>query len=45
MLWGDGHAGFYKFPKEMDDPALLSIFVADNDTTSPYRPRPDFFWW
>jgi prepilin-type N-terminal cleavage/methylation domain-containing protein/prepilin-type processing-associated H-X9-DG protein len=45
MLWGDGHAGFYKFPKEMDDPILWSIFVPDNDTTSPYRPQPDFFWW
>jgi prepilin-type N-terminal cleavage/methylation domain-containing protein/prepilin-type processing-associated H-X9-DG protein len=45
MLWGDGHAGFYKFPKEMDDPVLWTFFVPDNDTTNPYRPRPDFFWW
>jgi prepilin-type N-terminal cleavage/methylation domain-containing protein/prepilin-type processing-associated H-X9-DG protein len=45
MLWGDGHASFYKFPKEMDEQILWTIFPADNDTTSPYRPRPDFFWW
>ncbi len=45
LLFGDGHAQFYVFPKEMDDPALWSIYVPDNDTTSPYRPRSDFYWW
>ena len=45
MLWGDGHAGFYKFPKEMDDPILWTFFVPEGDTTNPYRPQPDFFWW
>jgi prepilin-type N-terminal cleavage/methylation domain-containing protein len=45
MLWGDGHSVFYKFPKEMDDPVLWSIFVPDGDTTNPYRPQPEFFWW
>jgi prepilin-type N-terminal cleavage/methylation domain-containing protein len=45
MLWGDLHGGFYKFPKEMEDPILATIFIPDNDTTSPYRPRIDFYWW
>lgn len=45
LLFGDGHAQFYLFPKEMDDPVLWNIYVPDNDTTSPYRPRPDFHWW
>jgi prepilin-type N-terminal cleavage/methylation domain-containing protein/prepilin-type processing-associated H-X9-DG protein len=45
MLWGDGHAGFYKFPKEMDDPVLWTFFVPDDDTANPYRPQPDFYWW
>jgi prepilin-type N-terminal cleavage/methylation domain-containing protein len=45
MLWGDGHSVFYKFPKEMDDPVLWTVFVADGDTTNPYRPQPEFFWW
>ena len=45
MLFGDAHAAFYRFPKEMEDVALQTLFVADNDTTNPLRPRPDFFWW
>ncbi len=45
MLWGDSHASFYKFPKEMDDPILWTFFVADDDTSNPYRPQPDFYWW
>lgn len=45
ILWGDGHASFYKFPKEMDDPALETLYVPDNDTTNPLRPRTDFYWW
>ena len=45
MLFGDTHAQFYKFPKEMDDPALTTLFVSDTDTTNPLRPRPDFYWW
>jgi hypothetical protein len=45
MLFGDSHASFYRFPKEMEDPALTTLFVADNDTTNPLRPRPDFYWW
>jgi prepilin-type N-terminal cleavage/methylation domain-containing protein/prepilin-type processing-associated H-X9-DG protein len=45
MLFGDGHAQFYLFPKEMNDPVLWNIYVADNDTTNPYRPQPDFYWW
>ena len=45
MLWGDGHASFYNFPKEMEDPVLDTLFVSDTDTTNPLRPRPDFYWW
>ena len=45
MLFGDTHAQFYRFPKEMDDPRLATLFVADNDTTNPLGPRPDFAWW
>jgi len=45
MLFGDGHAEFYRFPKEMEDVALQSLFVSDNDTVNPLRPRPDFYWW
>jgi len=45
MLWGDGHSSYYKFPKEMDDPVLWNIYVPDNDTSSPYRPQPNFYWW
>ena len=42
MLFGDGHAEFYRFPKEMDDPA---INVSVSDPSHPYYPRPDFYWW
>ena len=45
MMWGDGHSSYYKFPKEMDDPVLWNIYVSDNDSTSPYRPQPSFYWW
>jgi len=45
IMWGDGHSSYYKFPKEMDDPVLWSIYVPDGDTTNPYRPQPGFFWW
>ena len=45
IMWGDGHSSYYKFQKEMDDPVLWNIYVPDNDTTSPYRPQPSFFWW
>ena len=42
MLFGDGHAEFYRFPKEMDDPAI-AVFAGD--PSHPYYPRPDFYWW
>ncbi|MBI2924288.1 MAG: type II secretion system protein [Verrucomicrobia bacterium] len=45
MLFGDGHAVYYRFPKEMDDPALWSIFTEDSDWTSLYAPKPSFHWW
>lgn len=45
MLYGDSHAAFYRFPEEMEDPRLQTLFVADSDTTHPLRPRPDFLWW
>ena len=45
MLYGDTHAAFYRFPPEMGDPKLMSLYVPDNDTTNPLRPRPDFLWW
>jgi hypothetical protein len=43
--WGDGHAEFWRFSKEMDDQALWTIFVDDNDSTHPMRPKPEFQWW
>ena len=45
MLYGDTHAQFYKFPAEMEDPKLDTLFVSDDDTVNPLRPRPDFYWW
>jgi prepilin-type N-terminal cleavage/methylation domain-containing protein/prepilin-type processing-associated H-X9-DG protein len=45
ILFGDGHAQFYLFPKEMNEEILWSIYVADNDQKHPYRPQPDFYWW
>ena len=45
MLWGDGHASFYKFPIEMEDQRLWSLYVLDNDTTNPLRPQSSFHWW
>jgi prepilin-type N-terminal cleavage/methylation domain-containing protein len=45
MLYGDTHAAFFRFPKEMDDPALATLYTADNDNTHPLRPQPDFVWW
>jgi prepilin-type N-terminal cleavage/methylation domain-containing protein/prepilin-type processing-associated H-X9-DG protein len=45
ILFGDGHAQFYLFPTEMNDPVLWSIYVPDGDVTNPYRPQPDFYWW
>lgn len=45
MLYGDAHAQFYKFPAEMDDPRLETLFVSDDDTTHPLRPQPGFYWW
>jgi len=45
MLYGDSHAAFYRFPAEMEDPRLQTLFVSDNDTTNPLRPQPDFLWW
>lgn len=45
ILWGDGHASFYKFPKEMEDQRLWSLYVPDNDTTHPLRPQVSFYWW
>jgi prepilin-type N-terminal cleavage/methylation domain-containing protein/prepilin-type processing-associated H-X9-DG protein len=45
ILFGDGHAQFYLFPKEMDDPRLWDIYVPDNDNSNLHRPQPDFYWW
>jgi len=45
MLWGDGHASFYKFPNEMEDQRLWTLYVPDNDTTNPLRPQVSFHWW
>ncbi|MFO1501214.1 MAG: type II secretion system protein [Verrucomicrobiota bacterium] len=45
MLYGDLHAQFYRFPKEMEDPKLATLFVSDEDRTNPLRPQPDFYWW
>lgn len=43
--WGDGHTEFWRFPREMENPALWSIYVDDNEEHDPMRPRPDFDWW
>jgi len=45
MLFGDSHASFYQFPKEMEDPQLQTLFVSDTDTTHLLRPRPDLHRW
>jgi len=45
ILFGDGHAQFYLFPKEMDAPELWTVYVPDNDEKHPLRPRQDFHWW
>jgi prepilin-type N-terminal cleavage/methylation domain-containing protein len=45
MLYGDSHAQFYKFPKEMEDPTLDTLYVADNDSKNPLGPHSDFYWW
>jgi prepilin-type N-terminal cleavage/methylation domain-containing protein/prepilin-type processing-associated H-X9-DG protein len=42
MLFGDGHAQFYKFPNEMDDPNIAAF--TDNPA-DPFYPRTDFYWW
>ena len=45
MLWGDTHADFYRFPLEMEDVRLQTLFTADDDTTNPLRPQTNFHWW
>ena len=45
MLFGDSHAQFYRFPAEMDDPRLETLYLPDADTTHPLRPQPEFHWW
>ena len=45
LVFGDGHAQFYVFPKEMDDPVLWTIYVPDDDIKNPLGPRIDFYWW
>lgn len=45
ILWGDGHASFYKFPKEMEDQRLWTLYVPDHNTTEPLRPQTSFYWW
>jgi len=45
MLWGDTHADFYRFPTEMEDVRLQSLFTADDDMTNPLRPQTSFHWW
>lgn len=45
MLFGDTHAEFYRFPKEMEDVRLQTLFIRDSDTVHPLRPQPDFHWW
>jgi prepilin-type N-terminal cleavage/methylation domain-containing protein len=44
MLFGDGHVTFYRFPKEMDDPAI-AFYCPESDVTNPYYPNPSFYWW
>ncbi|MSU33197.1 MAG: type II secretion system protein [Pedosphaera sp.] len=45
MLFGDSHVQFYRFPVEMEDTRLQSLFTADTDTVNPLRPQTDFYWW
>ena len=45
MLWGDTHADFYRFPLEMEDVRLQTLFTAADDTTNPLRPQTNFHWW
>jgi prepilin-type N-terminal cleavage/methylation domain-containing protein len=45
MLYGDTHAQFYRFPKEMEDPKLDTLYVSDDDTKNPLGPNPSFYWW
>ena len=42
MLFGDGHSEFYRFPKEMEDPAIANFFENPKDK---FYPRPSFLWW
>lgn len=42
MLFGDGHSEFYRFPKDMEDPAI-AIFT--ESPLHPFYPRPSFAWW
>jgi prepilin-type N-terminal cleavage/methylation domain-containing protein len=45
MLFGDSHAQFYRFPKEMGDPQLETLYLPDTEAVHPLRPQPEFFWW
>ena len=48
ILFGDGHAEFYKFPKEFEPkyaPGIDWPPVPDNDTTSAFAPNPGYLWW
>ncbi len=42
MLFGDGHAEFYKFSKEMDNPAIAVFTYSPSDFSYP---DPNFTWW
>jgi hypothetical protein len=45
MPFGDAHAQFYKFPKEMEDPNVDTLYVADDDTKNPLGPNSGVYWW
>ncbi len=42
MLFGDGHAEFYKFSKEMDNPAIAVFTFLPSEFSYP---DPNFTWW
>jgi len=42
MLFGDGHAEFYKFSKEMDNPAIAVFTFSPSDFSYP---DASFTWW
>jgi prepilin-type N-terminal cleavage/methylation domain-containing protein/prepilin-type processing-associated H-X9-DG protein len=48
ILFGDGHASFYQFPREFDPQVSAGIDwppVSDFDESNPYYPNPNYIYW